>query len=130
MSKKPLTRTLATAISVKVREQLRKESRDLHPVVKAKVVASKEWKQYLKLSEMRNDLEGKIATLKQEIVDKYSTPLVKIQVYSNAVSASENHNIISSDSIRDTLLIEEYVAGDSETPEQLIERIVLKIKNG
>lgn len=130
MAKKPLTRTLATALAVKVKDRLVKETRGLNKTIEAKITASKEWKQYVKLNQEHDELGNKLKNLQEDIADKYSVPLVNVRVYSNHVSVSENHRVISTDHIRDTLLIEEYMSGESETVDQLVERIVSKIKNG
>jgi hypothetical protein len=43
---------------------------------------------------------------------------------------SESYRNVCSDRIRDMLLIEEYLSDGSETPEELINRIVLKMMKG
>lgn len=130
MAQKILTSNTIKAISNRVSEQLSKEAKGLEKVISDKITASKEWKQHLKLVEEKKELFLRIEKVKDEILRKHSTPIVNIEVYHDFVRVSENYRCISSDRIRDMLLIEEYMSGDSETPEELINRIVLKIKNG
>jgi hypothetical protein len=130
MARKPLTSNVIRAISSKVRDQLRVEMRGLDKILEAKVISTKEWKEYLKIAKERDEVVAKMQKAAQEIEDKYSTPLFELRICSTLVNAREKYNAVSYDGIRDTLLVEEFLSDDSETPEELINRIVLKIKNG
>jgi bifunctional ADP-heptose synthase (sugar kinase/adenylyltransferase) len=130
MAQKILTSSVIKAISNKVSEQLSKEAKSLVKEVRNKITASKEWKQLLKLDEEQKELTEKKEKIKQEIHSKYSTPILSIDVFDNHVIVSESYRGFSSDRVRDMILIEEYLSDVSETPEELINRIVLKMKNG
>ena len=130
MAQKILTATIIKAISKQVSEQLSKKAKELEKVTRDKVTASKEYKQLLRLDEEQKQLTERKEKLKQEIVAKYSIPILSINVYDNHVMVSESYRNVCSDRIRDMLLIEEYLSDGSETPEELINRIVLKMMKG
>ena len=132
MGQKFLSASTIKAISHRVSEELSKKAEALEKVVEENILASKEWKQHLKLAEERRELSLKLEKLEAEILRKHHTPILNIKVYYDSVKVSENHRYISSDRVRDMLLIEEYISGsgDCQTPEELIQRIVHKIMNG
>lgn len=133
MSKK-LTPTIAKALAEKVRANLKAKLVGADTQVRQAAESSKEWKRLVKLYEERKKIVDEMNSLSTEIEKKYSTDVasVSVSVYSThspELRVRENSLIVSLESIRDTILIEDYMSGGTETPEEMIERITNKILN-
>lgn len=133
MSKK-MTTTIAKALAEKVRAKLAEQVSGTDTKIRKTVVASKEWKQYLKIYAEKKAIIEKANALEKEIKDKYTTNVAKVDVYTYSNSGPElrvyeNQKVVSIDSIKDTILIEDYLSGGTETAEQMIERITQQLLN-
>lgn len=130
MSKK-MTPTIARALAEKIREKLKVSVLGMDTKVCAKVQSTKEWKEIVKLHTERKKTNDRIDALEKSIRTTYSTGVmdVRVSTYSTGpeLRVQENYNVASVEAIKDTLLIEDYMSGGTETAEQLIERITNKL---
>lgn len=132
MSKR-LTPTIARALAEKVRAVLVKRNVHTAEALRAKVEASKDYKELAKTMTQIIELEKKKTQLKNNLNEKFSTKIadVSINTYSSTPSVSvREHASASTESIKDMILIEDYMSdGSGESAEDLINRIADKLSS-
>ena len=130
MSQKKMTPTIAKALAEKVRAELVARNKTAHAALEKKVESSKLLKE-LKLTISKiSELENKKAELKKEIEETYSTKVsdVTISVYGQGPTVYiREHAFASVESIKDMVLIEDYMADGNQTPEEFINYIADKL---
>lgn len=130
MSTKKMTPTIAKALAEKVRAELVARNKTAHAALEKKVESSKLLKE-LKLTISKiYELENKKAELKKEIEETYSTKVsdVTISVYGQGPTVYiREHAFASVESIKDMVLIEDYMADGNQTPEEFINYIADKL---
>lgn len=130
MSKK-MTTTIARALAEKVRTKLKDAVTGMDTKVKAKITSSKEWKELAKLQLEKQKIVNQMSVIEETIRKTYTTGVMDVQVsvYSTGpeLRIRENYNVSSVDAIKDTILIEDYLSGGTETAEQMIERITQQL---
>ena len=130
MSQKKMTPIIAKALAEKVKQELQKRNKNLSETLKSKVESSKEFKAYLKLHNEVEALSEKKEELRKSIVDKYSSQLcdVSIPTYSHKTEVYVRDTVyLSVDSIKDLILIEDYMSSSALTSEEFINLIVEKL---
>lgn len=132
MSKqKKITYTIAKILAERVREKLSETSMKTAEKHKEKILASKDYAEYEKLRDQEREARSKMKKLEEKIVEKYSTPMMKIRMsamYADrpaSVSISEN-KAVTVESIRDSILIEDYFADSPVSHEELVNKMVKK----
>jgi hypothetical protein len=130
MSQKKMTPTIAKALAEKVRAELVARNKTAHAALEKKVESSKLLKE-LKLTISKiTELENKKTELKKEIEETYSTKVsdVTISVYGQGPTVYiREHAFASVESIKDMVLIEDYMADGNQTPEEFIKYIADKL---
>lgn len=124
---KKLTTTIARALAEKVRQELKKHTEKLSNDTKAKVAASKEHKEYMRLVKQTDELNAKRNALCKSIEAKFSTDIMHISLYSSGNISVYDGSKSSVDGIRDLILIEDYLSDGTETAEQLVDKLVKKL---
>jgi hypothetical protein len=131
MSKK-LTPVIAKALAEKVRAELLARHKGSTEALVDKVQSSKLYKELLSTISKISELEEKKQDIRKEIENKYSTKIsdVSVSVYHSKPNISVNHHaLFSVDSIKDLILIEDYMSDDTKTAEEFITFIADKILN-
>jgi hypothetical protein len=130
MSQKKMTPVIAKALAEKVRAELVARNKTAHAALEKKVESSKLLKE-LKLTISKiHELENKKTELKKEIEETYSTKVsdVTISMYGQGPSVYiREHAFASVESIKDMVLIEDYMADGNQTPEEFINYIADKL---
>jgi len=132
MSQKKLTPTIAKALAEKVRAELVARHKGSTEILITKVQSSKLYKELLLTIVKVNELEEKRQLIRKEIEDKFSTKIsdVGVSAYHSEPHVSVNyHSSLSVDSIKDMILIEDYISDDTKTAEEFITYIADKILN-
>ena len=130
MSQKKMTPIIAKALAEKVKQELQKRNKNLSENLKYKVESSKEFKAYLKLHNEVEALNEKKEELRKSIVDKYSSNLcdVSIPTYSHKTEVYVRDTVyLSVDSIKDMILIEDYMSDSALSSEEFVNLIVEKL---
>ena len=130
MSQKKMTPIIAKALAEKVKQELQKRNKNLSENLKSKVESSKEFKAYLKLHNEVEALNEKKEELRKSIVDKYSSNLcdVSIPTYSHKTEVYVRDTVyLSVDSIKDMILIEDYMSDSALSSEEFVNLIVEKL---
>lgn len=130
MSTKKLTPTIAKALAEKVRAELKTRNKGTAETLEKKVESSKLYKELVLTMSKITDLEEKKQTLKKELEDNFSTKIsdVGLSVYGEKPRISVNyHAAFSVDSIKDMILIEDYMSDDTKTPEEFVKFIADKL---
>jgi hypothetical protein len=130
MKQKPLTRTIATMLAQKVRQELTTKSMAHSEQIKVKALASKEFKEYKKVADQIAELQTKRKLLKDAVTAKYSSEIAETYIYEYGTSAEirfREQNKVSVDGIRDMLLLEDYFNNSSVTPEEMVDKMVTKL---
>jgi hypothetical protein len=130
MSQKKLTPTIAKALAEKVKQELQKRNKNLSETLKTKVESSKEFKAYVKLQNELEVLDKKKEELRKSIIEKYSSNLcdVSIPTYSHKTEVYVRDTIyLSVESIKDMILIEDYMSEAAMTSEEFVNLIVEKL---
>ena len=132
MSQKKLTPTIAKALAEKVKQELQKRNKNLSETIKQKAEASKEFKSYVKLCKEIEELELKKESLRESIVQKFSSQLCDVNIpgYSKQphIYVRET-SFLSLDSIKDLILIEDFMSDSNVTSDEFINLIVEKLTN-
>lgn len=132
MSKK-LTPTIARALAEKVRAELKARNADNSTAIVSKIEKSKDYKDLLKLNTQIHDLEIKKAELKKSIEEKHSSKIADVSIslysYNNPSIYVREHASASVESIKDMILIEDYMSENTLTSEEFITMIVDKLSN-
>ena len=134
MSQKKLTPVLAKALAEQVRDELRKNASSHAEKLKEGIKQSKEYKQLCKFDEQMAELRTKIDDLRTAIQDKHSSMLADVSIYSyrtgeQSITIRETA-MVSVDSIKNMILLDDYFSDTTDTPEELVQRIVQKIIKG
>ena len=130
MSQKKLTPIIAKALAEKVRAELVARHKGSSESLVRKVESSKLYKELLLTITKMEKLEEHKQALRREVEHKYSTSIsdVSISAYHSKPQVSVNyHSIFYVDSIKDMILIEDYMSDDSKTPEEFVKYIADKI---
>ena len=130
MSQKKLTPIIAKALAEKVRAELVARHKGSSEILITKVESSKLYKELLSTIAKINELEEKKQDVRKEIEEKYSTKIsdVSVSAYHSRPNVSVNyHALFSVDSIKDMILIEDYMSDDNKTPEEFVTYIADKI---
>lgn len=130
MSQKKLTPIIAKALAEKVRAELVARHKGSSEILITKVESSKLYKELLSTIAKISELEEKKQTIRKEIENNYSTKIsdVSVSAYHSRPSVSVNyHALFSVDSIKDMILIEDYMSDDTKTPEEFVNYIADKI---
>lgn len=132
MSQKKLTPIIAKALAEKVRAELVVRHKGSSEILITKVQSSKLYKELLLTIAKINELEEKRQLIRKEIEDKFSTKIsdVGVSAYHSKRHVSVNYNAsFSVESIKDMILIEDYMSDDTKTAEEFITYIADKILN-
>lgn len=131
MKQKPLTKAIATMLAEKVRQKLAETTIQLGTELKAKAEASKEFKEYVKLTDQLNEIRAKMDALKNSINTKWSTPIANVYLSTHYAGGPRmdvrENNAARIDNIRDMLLLEDYFNGSTTTPEEMVDVVVKKL---
>jgi hypothetical protein len=131
MSKK-LTPVIAKALAEKVRAELVARHKGSTENLVDKVQSSKLYKELLSTISKISELEERKQDIRKEIENKYSTKIsdVSVSAYHSKPNISVNyHASFSVESIKDLILIEDYMSDDTKTAEEFITFIADKILN-
>jgi hypothetical protein len=129
MSKK-LTPTIAKALAEKVRAELVVRHKGSTEAITKKVESSKLYKELLLTIKKIEELEEKKQVLRKEIDENLSTKMYDVGVssYHSTPHISVNYrSAFSVDSIKDMILIEDYMSEDAKTPEEFVKFIADKL---
>lgn len=129
MSKK-LTPAIAKALAEKVRAELLVRHKGSTETLIKKVEASKLYKELILTIKKINELEEKKQSLRKEIEEQFSTKMsdVGVSAYHSTPHVSVNYrSAFSVDSIKDMILIEDYMSDDTKTPEEFVKFIADKL---
>ena len=130
MSQKKMTPAIAKALAEKVRAELVARHKGSSEILITKVESSKLYKELLSTIAKISEFEEKKQAVRKEIEEKYSTKIsdVSVSAYHSRPNVSVNyHALFSVDSIKDMILIEDYMSDDSKTPEEFVTYIADKI---
>lgn len=132
MSKtKPITPTIAKILAEIVRKKLSAFTTEIADKHKKTIAESKEFDQFEKLRNKERELRKSREALEQKIIDKYSTPLMRVRlntVYSDrpaSIYIKENEEV-SVEKIRDSILLEDYFSNSPVTHDELVDKLVKK----
>ena len=129
MSKK-LTPTIAKALAEKVRAELVVRHKGSTETITKKVESSKLYKELLLTIKKIDELDEKKQVLRKEIEENLSTKMYDVGVssYHSSPHISVNYrSAFSVDSIKDMILIEDYMSEDAKTPEEFVKFIADKL---
>jgi hypothetical protein len=129
MSKK-LTPTIAKALAEKVRAELVVRHKGSTETITKKVESSKLYKELLLTIKKIDELDEKKQVLRKEIEENLSTKMYDVGVssYHSTPHISVNYrSAFSVDSIKDMILIEDYMSEDTKTPEEFVKFIADKL---
>ena len=132
MSQKKLTPIIAKALAEKVRAELVARHIGSSEILITKVQSSKLYKELLLTIAKIEELEVKRQLIRKEVEDKFSTKIsdVSVSAYHSEPYVSVNyHASFSVESIKDMILIEDYMSDDTKTAEEFITYIADKILN-
>ena len=130
MSTKKLTPTIAKALAEKVRAELVVRHKGSTETITKKVEASKLYKELILSIKKIEELEEKKQSLRKEIEEQFSTKMsdVGVSAYHSSPHVSVNYRAaFSVDSIKDMILIEDYMSDDTKTPEEFVKFIADKL---
>jgi hypothetical protein len=129
MSKK-LTPIIAKALAEKVRAELLARHKGTSEALVKKVEASKLYKELLSIISKTDELDERKLVVRKQIEEQYSTKIsdVSVSAYHSTPQVSVNyHSTFYVDSIKDMILIEDYMSDDTKTPEEFVNYIADKI---
>ena len=129
MSKK-LTPTIAKALAEKVRAELVVRHKGSTETITKKVESSKLYKELLLTIKKIDELDEKKQVLRKEIEENLSTKMYDVGVssYHSTPHISVNYrSAFSVESIKDMILIEDYMSEDAKTPEEFVKFIADKL---
>lgn len=125
---KKLTSAIATALAEQVRTRLRDLVKGMDKKIKEDIQSSKEYKQYISLLAKKKDLDEKMQLLSDSICKKHDSKIIRISLghtnnYDCSLTVNENYSKSSVEAIKNVILIEDYMSGNTENSEEFIERI-------
>ena len=130
MSQKKLTPVIAKALAERVRAELVARYKGSSETIIKKVESSKLFKELLLTIKKIEELEEKRQSLRKEIEENFSTKMsdVGVSSYHSTPHISVNYrSAFSVDSIKDMILIEDYMSEDTKTPEEFVKFIADKL---
>ena len=130
MSTKKLTPIIAKALAEKVRAELIARHKGTSETLVKKVGDSKLYKELLTTIAKMEELEEKKQVIRKQIEDQYSNKISDVSVsnYHTPPQITVNyHSTYYVDSIKDMILIEDYMSDDTKTPEEFVNYIADKI---
>jgi hypothetical protein len=129
MSKK-LTPTIAKALAEKVRAELVVRHKGSTETITKKVESSKLYKELILTIKKIDELDEKKQVLRKEIEENLSTKMydVGVSAYHSTPHISVNYrSAFSVESIKDMILIEDYMSENAKTPEEFVKFIADKL---
>lgn len=130
MSQKKLTPAIAKALAEKVRAELVARYKGSTETIVKKVESSKLYKELLATINKMEELEAKKQAIRKEIEENFSTKISDVGVsnYHSKPDVSVNyHSAFSVDSIKDLILIEDYMSDNTMTSDEFIKFIADKL---
>lgn len=130
MSQKKLTPAIAKALAEKVRAELVARYKGSTETIVKKVESSKLYKELLATINKMEELEAKKQAIRKEIEENFSTKISDVGVsnYHSKPHVSVNyHSAFSVDSIKDLILIEDYMSDNTMTSDEFIKFIADKL---
>lgn len=130
MSQKKLTPAIAKALAEKVRAELVARYKGSTETIVKKVESSKLYKELLATINKMEELEAKKQAIRKEIEENFSTKISDVGVsnYHSKPHVSVNyHSAFSVDSIKDLILIEDYMSNTTMTSDEFIKFIADKL---
>lgn len=130
MSQKKLTPAIAKALAEKVRAELVARYKGSTETIVKKVESSKLYKELLATINKMEELEAKKQAIRKEIEENFSTKISDVGVsnYHLKPHVSVNyHSAFSVDSIKDLILIEDYMSDNTMTSDEFIKFIADKL---
>ena len=130
MSQKKLTPIIAKALAEKVRAELVVRHKGSTETITKKVESSKLYKELLLTIKKIDELDEKKQVLRKEIEENLSTKMYDVGVssYHSTPHISVNYrSAFSVESIKDMILIEDYMSEDTKTPEEFVKFIADKL---
>lgn len=130
MSQKKLTPIIAKALAEKVRAELVARHKGSSESLVRKVESSKLYKELLLTITKIEKLEEHKQALRKQVEEQFSSKISDVGVsnYHSKPHVSVNyHSSFSVESIKDMILIEDYMSDDTKTPEEFIAYIADKI---
>jgi hypothetical protein len=132
MSKtKPITLTIAKILAESVREKLSAFATEIADKHKKTIAESKDFAEFEKLRNKERELRKLREALEQKIIDKYSTPMMRVKlntIYSDrpaSIHIKETEDV-SVEKIRDSILLEDYFSTSPVTHDELVDKLVKK----
>jgi hypothetical protein len=132
MSKtKPITPTIAKILAESVRKKLSTFATEIADKHKKTIAESKDFAEFEKLRSKERELRMLREALEQKIIDKYSTPMMRVRlsaVYSDgpiSIQIRENEEV-SVEKIRDSIILEDYFSNSSVTHDEIVDKLVKK----
>ncbi len=125
---KRLTSAIATALAERVRIKLRDLVKGIDQIIKEEIESSKEYKKYNSLLEKKKVLDKELKVLSESISKKYDSKIIRVSLshtsdHHCSLNVRENMSNTSFEAIKNSILIEDYMSGGTETAEELVERI-------
>ena len=130
MSTKKLTPTIAKALAEKVRAELVVRHKGSTETITKKVESSKLYKELILTIKKIDELDEKKQVLRKEIEENLSTKMydVGVSAYHSTPHISVNYrSAFSVESIKDMILIEDYMSENAKTPEEFVKFIADKL---
>ena len=130
MSTKKLTPIIAKALAEKVRAELLTRHKGTSETLVKKVESSKLYKELLSIITKIDELDQRKQIVRKQIEEQYSTKISDVSVsnYHSTPQVSVNyHSTFYVESIKDMILIEDYMSDDTKTPEEFVTYIADKI---
>ena len=131
MSQKKLTPAIAKALAEKVRAELLARTKGTSETLKKKIAASKVYKELVSITVKQRELEEKKAILRNDIEETFSTRISDVSISSYGHSEPDiyirEHVSSSVESIKDLILIEDYMSDNTMTSDEFIKFIADKL---
>lgn len=131
MSTKKLTPAIAKALAEKVRAELLTRTKGTSEALKKKVASSRVYKELLLVTVKQRELDEKKAILKKDIEETFSTRINDVSISSYGYNTPEiyirEHISSSVESIKDLILIEDYMSDNTMTSDEFIKFIADKL---
>lgn len=130
MSTKKLTPMIAKALAEKVRAELIARHKGSSETLVKKVESSKLYKELLTTITKMEELEEKKQVIRKQLEEQYSNKISDVSVsnYHTPPQITVNyHSAFYVDSIKDMILIEDYMSDDTKTPEEFVKFIADKL---
>lgn len=128
MAQKKITSTIARILAEKVKAELAKSTQQIGADYKKEIEASKDYKEYLKTIKQMNALCDKKELLRKALHKTHkSNTIMNIDIWSDGKISIRAAESLSTESIRDMILLEDHFAGDETTQDDIVKAIVAKL---